>query len=182
MKPILQTLIIILLFPSAVLAQKSIELTGHAGYTGVDLDALVEEDEIEGTFVRDWDQFASGGGIQFFFTEANNISIGGEIMYQYLYWYQVRVPFGSQPITREYDVDLIRLTPIARFGSGMFAFDAGPEINFIDGVNLGLMLAGNIFIPITEKISIPIRARVDVFNYIVLTAPISLNVGIKVDL
>ncbi len=175
------TLFTILLISGYAYAQQQLEINLGAGYTAVDLDQLIIEDEVAGTNLLDWDQFAYGGGAQFFFKEMSAFTLGAEVMYQYLYWYQVRVPFGSTPITREYDISTVRITPILRFGEDSFAFDVGPEFNFASGgFEIGLLLSGNYYIPVNDQIDIPLKFRVDVMNGIVLTAPLSLNTGVRI--
>ncbi|MEQ9403381.1 MAG: hypothetical protein RIM99_07350 [Cyclobacteriaceae bacterium] len=163
-------------------AQNQLDITIGAGYTAVDLDALIEKDEVSGTSLLDWDQFNIGFSAQYFFLATNSFQLGAEIMYQHQYWYRVLVPFGSTPIDREYTVTTTRITPVFRFGEGNFAFDVGPEFNFSDGLQLGLMLSANQYIPINDKIDIPVKGRIDIINGIVLTVPISINTGVRIKL
>ncbi len=161
-------------------AQNQLDITIGAGYTAIDIEALVEEDEVSGTVATDWDQFTAGLSAQYFFLSTTSFQFGVEAMYHYLYWYSVRVPFGSQDINREYTITTFRITPIFRFGSETFAFDVGPEINFSDGTEIGLMLSANRYIPINDKIDIPIKGRLDIINGIVVTVPITLHAGVRI--
>lgn len=172
---------LIIFVPMICLSQQTIEFTLGAGYTAIDIEGLVEKDEISGTTTLDWGQANYGISTQYFLDPMGNISFGAELMYQYLYWYNVRVPFGSQPIRREYTVDAIKVTPMVRFGAGsVFSFDLGPEFNFSDGTEVGLMMSANYNIPISDNVEVPIKFRLDVINKIVVTAPISLNAGIRI--
>ena len=162
-------------------SQKSAEFTLGVGYTAIDLDALLLEDEIPGTILSNWDQLSYGISGQYFFASRGNMGFGAELMYQYLFWYDVVVPFGSTVIRRGYEVDIFRITPIVRFGlNNPFAFDIGPEFNISDGVELGLLVSANYYITLSDNIDIPLKVRLDIMNRIVLTLPVSLNVGIRI--
>ncbi len=161
-------------------SQNQLDVTIGAGYTAIDIESLVEEDEISGTVATDWDQFTIGLSAQYFFLNTSSFQFGVEAMYHHLYWYSVRVPFGSQDINREYTVTAFRITPIFRFGKENFAFDVGPELNFNDGTEIGLMLSANQYFPINDKIDIPVKARLDIINGIVITVPITLHAGVRV--
>jgi len=163
-------------------SQNQLDVTLGAGYTFIDIETLVEEDEISGSSATDWDQFSAGLSAQYFFLATNSFQFGIEAMYQHLYWYSVRVPFGITPITREYTITTFRITPILRFGEGNFAFDIGPEFNFGDELQLGLMVSANKYIPINDKIDIPIKGRLDVINGVVLTVPFTIHSGVRIKL
>ena len=180
MKNILITSIAILLTAN-LLAQKSIEFTLAYGITAVDLEALVEEDEVEGTTVEEWDVGNIGFSGQFVFAYSEKVGFGAELMYQHLYWYSVRVPYGSTAIYREYSVSTLRFTPMVRFGVDQpMCLDAGLSFNFMDPLRIGLMLSGNYYIPLNDDIDLPLKFRIDIINNIVLTMPISLNAGIRI--
>jgi len=169
--------------PFIGISQNSFELTGGAGYTAIDIEELVEQDEVKGTFATDWGQASYGISGQYFFAAKGNIGFGAELMYQYWYWYNVSVPFGTQRIFREYSVSAFKVTPIVRFGTNSsFAFDIGPEINFSDGIILGILLSANYNIRISDNIEIPIKVRVDIIDQIVVAVPITLNTGIRIKL
>ncbi|MEQ8360274.1 MAG: hypothetical protein RH860_12350 [Cytophagales bacterium] len=164
-------------------AQGSLELNLSVGGTFVDIDGIIEEDEIQGTFATDWNTFNYGFGGQFVFASVSNIGFGTEIMYQYLYWYSVSVPFGSQRIYRVYDVSCTRITPFIRIGSNsMFSLDLGPELNFVDEMTLGFLISGNLYIPLSEKVAIPIKLRADIVNNVGMLYPLSLNTGLRINL
>ncbi|NNC85377.1 MAG: hypothetical protein HKO56_07825 [Bacteroidia bacterium] len=174
------TVLLLALLPIYSNGQQSLEFNISAGYTFIDLDKVVEEDEVPGTILKDWDQFTYGIGIQYITELSDKISIGGELMYQYWYWYQVRVPF---PITRAYDVDATKITPFIRLGnSDQLKFDFGPQFNFTDGVSFGLLASANYYIPISDQLDIPIKIRLDLLDNIVLTTPTSLSFGIRYNL
>jgi len=171
----------IFLLPLVCYSQKSIEFTIGLGVTVIDIESLVEEDEVAGTIASDWGTMNFGVSGQYFFASKGNLGLGAELMYQNLYWYSVSVPYGSQTIYREYSVSAIKITPILRYGlNSNFAFDIGPEFNFMDGLKLGLLLSANYNIPVSDKIYIPLKVRLDIINNIVMTLPISLNAGILI--
>lgn len=104
-------------------------------------------------------------------------------MYHYLYWYSVRVPFVPNPIFREYSVSTFRITPLFRFGgTSAFNFDVGPEFNFSDGVSIGILTSFNYNIAVTDKIYIPLKFRMDTMFQKVITIPISINAGVRINL
>lgn len=171
------------LVPFIAKSQSSVEFTLGAGATVVDVESLVEKDEITGTVAQDWEVTNVGISGQYFFTTFGNIAFGGELMYQYLYWYSVLVPYTPSPIYREYSVTAFRITPIFRFGGNKaFNFDLGPEFNFSDGLSIGLLASANYNIPISETIDIPLKLRMDILSQTVLTIPISINAGVRVKL
>lgn len=164
----------------AIHAQSRFGFDLSIGATAVNLDNLVEKDEVSGTFVNDWDVFSSGVSLYYTYPVSGSIGIGAEFMYQYLYWYQVKVPFGFQVITREYDVDLYRFTPFLQLGNEKaFSLNIGPELNFINGVKAGLLLHGKYELRINDKIQLPVGLRLDLMNNIVLTAPVSFTLGVQ---
>ena len=171
------------LLPVAGLSQEAVELTLGIGSTAIDIENLVEKDEIDGTTASDWETFNVGVAGRYFFASNSTFDFGAELMYQYLYWYSVRVPYGSQPIHREYDVSAVRITPILRYGiESNLSFDIGPELNFMDGVNLGLLVAANYVFPLSDAMEIPLSVRLDIMNNIVMTMPVSVNAGIRISL
>ena len=171
------TIGLMILIPS--FSQNSLDVTLSGGYTAIDLEKLVEEDEIAGTDLEDWDQANFGISAQYFFTSFGDIPFGVEAMYQHLYWYRVMVPFGSSPIDREYTITAFRVSGIFRFGSENAAFDVGPQLNINNGAQIGIMMSGNKYFPISDNIDIPVKVRVDIINGIVLYAPISVHAGIR---
>ncbi len=178
----LTILIVSLLISFSGYTQKNTEFTIGAGYTLVDLDKVVEKDEVTGTRLEDWDQFSIGFSAQYFFTTLGNFEFGLEAMYQHLYWYRVIVPFGSTNIDREYTVTTFRITPLFRMGEENINVDIGPTLNFNDGLEIGAMISGNKYFPISDNIDIPVKVRLDFMNSIVLVAPVSIHAGIRMEL
>jgi hypothetical protein len=176
-------IILLALIPTINYSQSSVEFTLGAGVTVIDIEKLVEIDEIQNTVAEDWGTANVGISGQYFFKNFGNVVFGGELMYHYLYWYSVRVPYSPSPIFREYSVSTFRITPIFRFGaSSAFNFDLGPEINFSNGVSIGILASLNYNIAISENISVPLKLRTDTMFGTVTTIPISINAGVKIEL
>ncbi|MDH5476156.1 MAG: hypothetical protein OEX22_10730 [Cyclobacteriaceae bacterium] len=176
-------IILFFLLPFMGVSQSSVEFSIGVGATAIDIENLVEKDEITGSFATDWEVINYGISGQYFFGSKENFSFGSELMYQSLYWYSVAVPFGSQTIYREYSISAVKITPILRYEvTRAFAFDIGPEFNFMEGIKLGLLFSANYYIPVSDKIDIPLKLRFDIMNNIVITVPSSLNAGIRIKL
>ena len=164
-------------------SQKSIEFTVGTGYTLSDIEKLVTLDEVSGTIALDWSLLSAGVSGQYFFTSFGKVGFGAELMYQYLYWYSVRVPYGSQTIYREYSVSAIKVAPILRIGAeNSFSFDFGPEFNFSNGLIFGVLMSANYSIPVSDKINIPLKLRMDIMHGHVVAVPISFNAGKRIKL
>ena len=174
---------LIMLMPLISFSQSAIEFTVGAGATIIDIEKLVELDENTGASATDWAVTNIGISGQYFFTSFGNVAFGGELMYQYLYWYSVRIPYAPNPLYREYDISTFRITPIFRFGgSNALNFDLGPEFNFSDGLSIGVLASANYNIAISDKIDIPLKFRVDFMNLIVVAVPVSINAGVRIKL
>ena len=170
-----------ILVPFFSSAQLSWEITAGAGATFVDVESLVEEDESEGTWASDWGVFNYGVSGQVFVENDSDFAFGAEVMWQNLYWYGVSIPYSYGRIYREYSVSTTRLTSIVRYGvDDKYNVDLGLSFNFMDGLSMGLMLSSNYYFPVSENIDIPLKFRVDIIDDIVVTVPVSLNVGIRV--
>ena len=184
MKNLFKLILTLLMLCSVqVLAQQSFEITIGIGGTAVDVEQRVAEEEISGSIANDWEVIGGGISAQYIFSKSKNIGFGAELMYHYLYWYEVQIPFGTSDIFRAYDVDALRISGFARFGMDKaFSFDIGPSLNFMDDTNLGLLFSANYYIPVSDKISIPLKARIDLFSATVITVPITLNGGVRVEL
>lgn len=101
----------IILVPFIGYSQRSVELTGSIGYSAVDIEAIVEVGEVSGTDATDWGQLNGGVSGQLFLISAGDFGFGIELMYQHLFWYSVRVPYGYYDIYREYSITSRRSVP-----------------------------------------------------------------------
>jgi hypothetical protein len=184
---IMKKLVLVLVFAMIHLlgySQHSFESTVAIGGTIVDIEALVLIDEVSGTVAEDWGQFSGGLSLQYLYETNRLISLGLEVMYQHLFWYDVRVPYGSYDIYREYSINAFKLAPIIRIGgSGKVALDVGPTVVFRDGVVMGSFMSLNYNIPLSDKLDIPIKARLDYVElYGVNVFPLTLNAGLRIKL
>lgn len=177
--------LVLALIPIFSYSQHSFESTIAIGGTIVDIETLVIIDEIQGTVAEDWGQFSGGLSLQYFYEINKLVSLGAEIMYQHLFWYEVHVPYGQYGIYREYSINAFKIAPVFRIGgSGQVTFDIGPaEVIFRDGVVIGSFASLNYNIPLSDKMEIPIKARVDYMKlYDVSVFPLTLNAGLRVKL
>jgi len=173
------------LIPLLSFAQHSFESTIALGGTIVDIETLVLMDESTGTVAEDWGQFSGGLSFQYFYKLNKSFSLGMEMMYQHLFWYEVHVPYGTYGIYREYSINAFMFAPVFRIGgSGNLAFDLGPaEVIFRDGVVIGSFMSLNYNYPLSDKLEIPIKARVEYMGlYGVNVWPLTLNAGLRVKL
>ena len=172
------------LIPFFCYSQHSVESTIAFGGTIVDIETLVLIDEIQGTVAEDWGQFNGGLSLQYLYETNKFLSVGLEIMYQHLFWYEVHVPYGTYGLYREYSINAFKFAPILRIGgTGIVALDIGPEVIFSDGAVIGTFMSLNYNIPLSDKLEIPIKARVDYMGlYGVNVFPLTLNAGLRVKL
>ena len=110
-------------------AQPIFEIEAGGGYTIVDVEAV---GFAEGGFAEDWSQPSYRLAARALFNEGPGPRFGAEVGYQYLYWYQVRIPFGIQPIRREYDVTAVSAMGLLRLGGEAAVVDLGAGLAFLD--------------------------------------------------
>lgn len=132
-----------------------LEVTGHAGYTAVDVKKWA------GPNVNDWTQFASGASAKLFFKSLPTLKLGVEVGYRYFMWYEY--PSGIGPSMYQYDVAATHYALVARFspvpgtsfdaGVGGFAFDGGTDFGGHAAISKSFFSG--------PKISIPIGLRLD---------------------
>lgn len=114
-----------LLVAAPVAGQTVWEIEAGGGYSVVDVGGVAEAD---GAFANDWSQ----SGYRLSGRALFNDRFGAEVGYQYLYWYRVRIPFGSQPINREYDVTALSAMALMRFGGEGAVVDLGAGFAMLD--------------------------------------------------
>lgn len=130
-------------------AQTQIELEAGGGYTLVDVEAVAEAD---GAIANEWEQPSYRISARAFFGPPGETRFGAELGYQHLYWYSVRIPYGVQPIRRDYAVSGASLLGLMRLGAGAPVVDLGAGLAFPDGaapalsVGLGWEVAPNVAI------------------------------------
>lgn len=136
---------------TSLLGQRSVEVYGSVGYTGVDAE------EWAGTTLNDWDQFASGWYLQVFPYSNDIISLGIEYGYSYLLFYTFNDSFFN--ISR--DVDATRLMAMARlFPDRNLIIEGGLGLYFFDGFsNVALGAGVGYRVDLPNNFSIPIKFR-----------------------
>lgn len=173
-------IVLVMVIPFLLHSNNYIEVTIGAGYTAIDLDSLVEKDENEGSSLTDWDQFSYGVSGQYYFYSLGSIQLGAELMFLHMYWYSVKVPYGSQPIYRDYSVNRFSIAPIVRFNIGKHSsIDLGPVAQFSDSLDMGFFASFNYFLDIFNTVEIPIKLRVDIRDGLVTSVPLTLSTGIQ---
>lgn len=156
--------------PQGAAAQRTIEITGGAGYTSVDLEAF-HEDELE-----DWGMPWYGGHALIVPFEVAGVGVGLEAGWQYLAWFDYN-SLGTT-VTRELSATSVMgvarvpftRTFFSEFRAGVFMFD-----EFTDPA-IGAALGGRI--PISAQWSIPVKLRTDlVLDEDTNFVPIALELG-----
>jgi hypothetical protein len=134
-----------------------IEVQAHlgTGFTGVDVESWY------GGGVQDWGTLMGEAYATVYPFHKGGLSIGGEIGYQYFFWYTVPV-FGYSWVY-EYNVDAIRIMGLLRSKVGAFGFaEVGPGLFFIsDWVSPGLMASLGYNLRLNENLKIPLKFRVE---------------------
>lgn len=155
-------------------AQVSMELTGVAGFTAMEVEAWHQSP------VNDWEQFMSGFAVRILPLEVAGLGVGLEGGYRYLAWYNylftgstIEVDVEAYPI-----MGLVRVPLGAYFASelrgGAYVFDG-----FTDPA-VGAALLGRI--PITKAWHVPVRLHADiVFDSDTNLVPIGAELGIGYD-
>jgi len=110
-------------------AQSALELELSAGFTLVDIEGVAFED---GAIAEDWSQPSFRASGRALFGPDSGLRFGAELGYQSLYWYSVRIPFGSTPIRRDYSVTALSAMGIVRRAFGSTVMDAGAGLAFLD--------------------------------------------------
>lgn len=151
----------------------------NLGYTIVDLDELVEKTENTGADINDWNQLSYGINLSYYFLNINSFHFGVSVDYMHSFWYSVDIPYGSQPIYREYDKKTTSISPIIKLDcpNGVF-ISASPVFILSDSLNLGASISGGYYLGF-GRILIPVAIRVDLRNCSVPYYPLLLQMGIR---
>ncbi|HKJ93316.1 MAG TPA: hypothetical protein VJ957_09110 [Longimicrobiales bacterium] len=139
--------------PRHAAAQIATELHGGVGYTSVSVDAWA------GTSAQDWGQMASGYYVQVFPYQRGRISVGGELGYEYFFWYDIF--YNGYTSTR--NVSATRVAAVARLGLGGPAYaEAAASMHLFDGFSdPGIGVGVGYMLPINEHFSVPLGLRGD---------------------
>ena len=152
-------------------AQTHFEIEAGGGFTVVDVETVASND---GAIAQDWSQPSFRLAGRALFASDSNRRFGAEAAYQHLYWYQVRIPYGSTPITRDYSVSVMKVLGLFRYDmeSGT-VLELGAGLAFGDTAAPATSVAFGF--PVTPAVSIKVRA--DAVLYEQPTVP--LGVGIS---
>jgi len=152
MKKLTLFFIVILSF-SSIYSQRSVEVYGFAGYSGVD----AQEWAGTGFPLREYDQFASGYYLQVFPYANETFALGLEYGYSYLLYYNFRNTFT----TVERNVDATRLLGMIRlFPERKIILEGGLGWYFFeDFSDFSIALAGGYRIDINDMFAVPIKLR-----------------------
>jgi hypothetical protein len=165
---------ILALTATGVGAQRTIEVTGGAGYTSTDLEGFY------GGTLNDWNQAWYGGHAVIVPFAMGPIGVGVEAGWQFLAWFDYQGLSGSvyRELTAFNVMGLVRV-PLSDFffselTAGVFVFD-----EFTDPA-IGAALGGRI--PIALGWSIPVKLRTNLIldedtNFV----PIALEIGVGYD-
>ncbi len=141
------------LFAAPAAAQPLFEIELGGGFTFVDVEGVADAD---GAVAEDWNQPSFRGSARALFGAEGGIRYGAELGYQSLYWYSVRIPFGSQPIRREYTVTAMSAMGLARLDAGSALVDLGAGLAFLD--DPAPLLSVAVGWEVAERLSIKVRA------------------------
>lgn len=154
-----------------------IGLQGSAGTTIVDLVKVTDYDE---PILREWDTFHYQIKLQALH-KIGSIESGLEVGHNKLYWYYLRIPYGTQWIYRERLINTINVYALLQhtLPNAIF-FQAGAGVHFFhDGISLGFMSTAGYEFRLSEKLSVPIFARIDLILGDGTPIPLSLGAGIR---
>lgn len=151
-------------------SQVRLELDAEAGYTVVDIETLAEDD---GEIAQDWNQFMYRLAARVILGEVSGVTVGAELGFQYLYWYQVRVPYGDFPFSREYDQSGTTALGLIRVTSGRTVLDAGAGLAMLGKTRP--MVSAAVGTEIFPDVSV--RVRADALLTGALTVPLGVSVS-----
>jgi hypothetical protein len=142
-----------LLLAAPVYGQPIFEIEAGGGYTLVNVEGIAEAD---GAIAQEWEQPSYRFAARALFAGSPGLRFGAEVSYQHLYWYRVRIPFGSTPINREYDVTATSAMGLLRLGSSTTVLDLGAGVAFLeDPVGLVSFAVGW---EVVNRVSVKLRA------------------------
>ena len=147
--------LLILQFPDQTLGQRSIEVHVGIGYTSVGLEAWA------GTNPIDWNQTMYQIDAQYFFSQFGNLSVRVKFGYQYFFWYEIIIPFGSTSLRRTREADANQLMAVSRykFSDKLYA-DIGLGTNsFEGGTDIGLSGALGYRFQVNQELTIPVKFK-----------------------
>ena len=163
-------------YPDSTFGQRVIEVHGGIGYTSVDIEAWA------GTEPNEWDQTMSQIEVQYFFSQVGELSIGVELGYQYFFWYEVIIPFGTTRLFSGRSAEANHLMAVGRyeFTDKMFADLGLGMIFFEDFTDYGLSGALGYRIQVNEKLAIPVKFKAGiVLDNDANLIPLGISIGLS---
>jgi hypothetical protein len=135
----------------------SLNILAGAGVTLVDVEKASGYSSLQ-----DWDTFHYQFKLQGFL-DLGALDAGLEAGYNKLYWWYYVGPYGSQTIYREGNIGTWSILALVQKSGncGLFLQAGGGLHMFSDGSAIGLMTASGYAFRLSERISIPVFARVD---------------------
>lgn len=155
--------------------QVTIEVSGGGGITVVDVQkASGQTSEVRGEEKGTYQYFG-----RVFFADLGPARFGVEVGYQYLYFYEA--PYIGY---LDRDIDAMRYAAVLRFSApGSVVFETGAGVYSFDGGSVFSALgAAGLDFALTDKVSIPIRARADIVLDDALTIPVGATLGLSIRL
>jgi len=162
----------VLAAPAAAQPLFEIELAG--GFTFVDVEGVADAD---GAIAEDWNQPSFRGAARALFGSEGGLRYGAEVGYQSLYWYAVRIPFGSQPIHREYTVTAFSAMGLARLDVGSALVDLGAGLALLD--DPAPLISVAVGWEVAERLSVKLRADGIVASQPTLPLGIGISYGFR---
>lgn len=154
-----------------------IGLQGSAGSTMVDLVKVTDYDE---PILKNWGTSHYQIKLQALY-RIGSIEPGVEVGYNDLYWYYLKIPYGTQWIYRERYINTINIYGLLQHTRPNAIFlQAGAGVHFFhDGTSLGFMGTAGYEFRLSEKLSMPVFIRLDLILGDGTPIPLSLGAGIR---
>lgn len=131
---------------------QTIEFDGGVGYSSVDMTSWAGDEPSE------WGQMTSYYGLNILFPLSEKISIGGGVRHHYLFWYDIRYPFGNTTTTLTREVQATRIAANIRFNFNRLFIDVAPGLYlFEDFSDFSVTGSLGYNIRLTEKLALPLR-------------------------
>lgn len=154
-----------------------IGVLGSAGFTIVDLTKASGYDE---PILTNWGTFHYQFDLQATY-KIGLLELGLEVGYNKLYWYYLRIPYGTQTIYRERHINTVNIYGLIQHTRPNAIFlQAGAGVHFFkDGTVLGFMSTAGYEFRLSDKLSAPLFIRIDLIMGDGTPIPISLGAGIR---
>ncbi len=169
------SILVISLFAMITTGAQQIGLNAIAGVTVVDVEKAME------TVLEDWDQFSYGGFVYGFYPVRDGISIGGEIGFHRLYYWEERYGTAYGTYYRWGDISTVFLGPSVKLQKNNFYVQPGIDLRIFtngSGVVPGILFGAGYEILLTENLTLPVGIRADVIFGSATPIPLNASIGI----